>query len=139
MAKSNNTLLYTALGAAALLLAKKKSSGVAGIGELTPKHDMVYVLVKNRKYHDGWRYKIINVYQTMAKAKEAMRDLIEFDYMLVDPRKQDNFSVSSIITSRRNLDSFDQDSFVVAYAEVEDRSTGNLEAQYKIERHYLIG
>jgi hypothetical protein len=75
----------------------------------------------------------------MAKAKEAMRDLIEFDYMLVDPRKQDNFSVSSIITSRRNLDSFDQDSFVVAYAEVEDRSTGNLEAQYKIERHYLIG
>ena len=72
----NGTLLnLLLLGGAAVILKNRTGSlrGVAGIGELTPKYNMVYVLVANNKYHDGWHYKIINVFETLAEAKEAMK------------------------------------------------------------------
>ena len=110
MANKKNTLLYTALGAAALLLAKKKSNGVAGIG-VSKK---VYVLTTTERYiysHGFASVHVRGVCRTLDKA-------IELAEAYARIYKNDNNAFTGVITNRDRLDSFDVNPDILAYAEL---------------------
>lgn len=98
MAKKNNTLLYAGIAAAALLLFKKKDSGMAGVGAkkttdimINGKPDFIrellpyfrYYVDKRIVYSDDMEIAITFTYSSVKNAEEALRlaiSLIQEDY-----------------------------------------------------------
>lgn len=111
MAKSNNTLLYTGLGLAALVLLKKRdNSEISGIGA----SKKVYVLTTTERYiysHGFASVHVRGVCRTLDKA-------IELAEAYARIYKNDNNAFTGVITNRDRLDSFDVDPDILAYAEL---------------------
>lgn len=77
MAKNNNTLLYTALGATALLLAKKKSNGVAGIGAIRGR----WITIENKiesPYIDWNILDKVTTFNSYEEARSYMNRMIAY-------------------------------------------------------------